>query len=212
MMLDEEPNDGEYERNKDVQRLLSIWRTELHAPEILPFQRDIVSTVKHLIDVQQEFIDTMLDQQDESLYFTITLYQSEIDRVRYSLLKYLRTRIKKIERQADHIKSDLVIKDRLSSAEKEFLTKLSNLSSDYLQVTVIDRMSQSAAEYFEQNTDRYKHAIPDLQEFVFCQALEDVVDLQLGGDRYQNFSRGDIAVLRYGTIRTEVLDGRMQLL
>lgn len=108
-------------------------------------------------------IDTKLDEGREEEYFTAMLYQADIDRVRFSLMKYLRTRILKIEKQLDHILGDLELLDRLSKHEKIYVTKMKNLTNQFVEDTIIARLSASSAEYFQQNDDFYKQAQPMFQ-------------------------------------------------
>lgn len=49
--------------------------------------------------------------------FSASLYQMELDRLRYSLSKYLRTRLRKVERDALHV---------LASSEEEIQGRLSD--------------------------------------------------------------------------------------
>eukprot|EP00981_Chlorochromonas_danica_P012321 scaffold4837_cov163-Ochromonas_danica.AAC.2 len=164
LFLDQSENDEKYyELNDYVIKLHTTWRNELQAPEILPYEKEIVSTVKHLIEQQQAFIDDKLDDPNEEEAFTIVLYQSDIERVRFSLMKYLRTRIVKIENQLEHILGDLQLLERLSSTERIFATKLNNLTNQFMEDTIISRLPQNCADYFLENNDRYKHAVPKLQ-------------------------------------------------
>lgn len=71
--------------------------------------------------------------------FTAGLYQMDIDRVRYSLARYLRARILKIEHSADYIMSKMDVLDRLSSQEKTFVTKLFNLNNSYMEEAYFNR-------------------------------------------------------------------------
>ena len=55
---------------------------------------------------------------------SITVYKMDIERIRYSLARYLRTRILKIERNLYHIVNNEESLANLSLAEQEFATKL----------------------------------------------------------------------------------------
>ena len=71
--------------------------------------------------------------------FTAGLYQMDIDRVRYSLTRYLRARILKIEQSVDFIMSKTDVLDRLSSQEKTFVSKLYNLNNSYMEEAYFNR-------------------------------------------------------------------------
>lgn len=63
---------------------------------------------------QKDYIDEQLDSSTTNSIFTVNLYQMDMERVRYSLSRYLRTRILKIEDQLEAIISNLDLMDRLS--------------------------------------------------------------------------------------------------
>jgi hypothetical protein len=85
----------------------------------------------------------------------------DIERVRYSLARYLRTRILKIERNLEYILSSIDVMDRLSMNEKIFATKLNNLNNSYFEDNVSNRFQQSdAKEYYESSDNRLRNAQP----------------------------------------------------
>jgi hypothetical protein len=45
--------ESNFEVNDDIVLLQSLWRTEFHSPEILPYQEELVENVKELLDTQQ---------------------------------------------------------------------------------------------------------------------------------------------------------------
>ncbi len=45
--------DTTFELNDQVILLQSLWRTELNAPEILPFQQETVESIKETLEAQQ---------------------------------------------------------------------------------------------------------------------------------------------------------------
>lgn len=46
-------SESTFELNDEIVLLQSLWRTEFHSPEILPYQEDLVESVKSLLDSQQ---------------------------------------------------------------------------------------------------------------------------------------------------------------
>ena len=46
-------SESNFELNDEIVLLQSLWRTEFHSPEILPYQEDLVESVKSLLDSQQ---------------------------------------------------------------------------------------------------------------------------------------------------------------
>ena len=97
----------------------------------------------------------------EQEYFVVSLYQMDIERVRYSLARYFRTRLLKIERNLEYILSNIDVMDRLSVNEKIFATKLNTLNSTYFDDNVSNRFQQGdAREYYDQSENRLRNARP----------------------------------------------------
>lgn len=85
----------------------------------------------------------------------------DIERVRYSLARYFRTRLLKIERSLEYILSNIDIMDRLSMQEKEFATKLNNLNNSYFEDNVSNRFQHNdARDYYETSENRLLNAKP----------------------------------------------------
>jgi len=117
-----------------------------------------------LLLFEKESIDNKIDEANENEYFTITLYQMDIDRIRFSLIKYLKIRLLKIESQIDHLMEHYDMMDRLSGAEKHYITQIHNLNNTYFEENVITRLTTEAHQkYFRKNEDRMKHATPNLE-------------------------------------------------
>jgi hypothetical protein len=91
----------------------------------------------------------------------VSLYQMDIERVRYSIARYLRTRILKIERNLEYILSNIDVMDRLSMNEKVFATKLNNINNTYFEENVSNRFQhQDAKEYYDVSDNRLRNAQP----------------------------------------------------
>eukprot|EP01032_Pedospumella_encystans_P023406 gene23406-26497_t len=134
----------------------------------------------------------------------------DIERVRYSLARYFRTRLLKIERSLEYILSNIDIMDRLSMQEKEFATKLNNLNNSYFEDNVSNRFQHNdARDYYDTSENRLLNAKPAEKHFVFCRASVDISDLQLSSDQHMNMSKGDINIVQYSIIKDYVASGHV---
>jgi len=70
----------------------------------------------------------------------------EIQRVKFSLLKYLRTRLLKIEDNINSIVASNDIKNRLSAEENAFVARILRLNSNFFEDCLHSRVSESAKE------------------------------------------------------------------
>ena len=102
--------------------MITLLHNEKMAPELLPFQFNLVDRVLRMISSREQLIDSkrQLDQDDR---FTVNIYRMEIERVKYVMKTYLRTRLSKIERHLIYF----IEKDRselMSEAEQLFAFQL----------------------------------------------------------------------------------------
>lgn len=102
------------------------------------------------------------ENKKDGEYFTATLYQMDLDRIRYSLKQYFRIRILKIEDSVEYILSNIVVMDRLSDHEKLFLSKISNLNNYFKEDLILNRVNDEIRELFENSTDVVKHCQPEM--------------------------------------------------
>jgi len=145
--------------------------------------------------------------------FAITFYRMETDRVKYSVSRYLRARLLKIEQQADYIEQNDVIKDRLSVKERVFVEQLAGLNSSHFKNAIHDGVTAAGVRnQFAKRADIIEHATPNLDDFVICLALDDIHDVMVSADALFEISRGDTCVLQYNKIRQHVEAGRCILL
>jgi hypothetical protein len=146
----------------EIIQLNNAWQTEVHAPEILPFREELVEEISEQLQRQQTVIDEKVDNPFE--IFTAGLYQMDIERVRYALSRYLRTRILKIEKMLETIVSRVDVLDNLSKHEKIFAAKLNNLNNSYMEETFFNRLQEGGLkESVELSDDRLQHSQPTLK-------------------------------------------------
>jgi uncharacterized protein YecA (UPF0149 family) len=86
------------ETNTDVAQLRKAWESESVCPEVLPFERELVEVITELVSNQEDVLEDIEQTSDQA--FSANLYQMEIERIKFSLAKYLRTRLLKIEKFA----------------------------------------------------------------------------------------------------------------
>lgn len=100
---------------------------------------------------------------------------------RYSLARYLRCRLRKIEESLEAILENIDLLDRLSPQEKRYATKLNTLKNNHFEDVVYAQLDETLKEFLRDAKDRRLHAQPQLQEFVFCRSLIDEGSVY-GGD------------------------------
>ena len=201
-------------------RLLNAWRTEANAPDLLAYDGELIDAVKAALRDQANILDDLIEGVDEEerekRHFTATLYHMELERVRYSLSRYLRTRLLKIEDSLEYLLTNQDMLDRLSYAEKAFATKLYELNNNHFEDQLVARLREMPGDVHEMvlmSSDRAKHAQPPMNEFVFVMALEDLDHIVMDENNADSgLRRGEVWVVRYSAVHREVLQGNAVLL
>lgn len=86
---------GAPEENPDVGALLRAWANEKAAPELLEFQADVVRDLAATLDAQAK---SLAEPDARRGPFVQGLYQLDVDRVKFIVAAYLRTRLGKVRR------------------------------------------------------------------------------------------------------------------
>lgn len=147
--------------------------------------------------------------------FTASLYQMDVERIRYTLARYLRTRILKIERNLDFIINSEDMMERLSDSEKVFATKLYGARGAYFEDVLQKRFKDENGETVNEDLeglvstsdDMLKQTRPIIDTFVFCVSAEDIYDSQ-----NNLWQQGEVKIVLYSSIQEQVLSGQVRLL
>jgi len=128
--------------------MMTLLHNEKMAPELLPFQFSLVEKMLRLISSREQSIEQNR-QGDVDDRFYLNIYRMELERVKFIMKSYLRTRLAKIERHLVYI----VEKDRselLSEAEKIFALNLLEARKTHFQETFFEKVPREL-NIFEQD-------------------------------------------------------------
>jgi hypothetical protein len=122
----------------------------------------------------------------------------EIDRLRYGLARYLRTRLLKLQQEPQQ---DPAL---LSEDEKTFAIRLAEIEHGYLDAVVLSALPDDIRSLDRQpaNTD----------EYVFVRVLEDTGDVEVGPGEYTNMLKDDVHVLSFRRAQHLINEGKLALL
>ncbi|RUS23201.1 hypothetical protein BC937DRAFT_90785 [Endogone sp. FLAS-F59071] len=96
--------------------LMQHWINERNAPEILEYKKDIIDHLMQLLEEKAALVQKDLFASVDSKFMCM-LYQMEMERVKFLIRSYLRTRLSKIERHTLHILRSDRYRGRLSYDE-----------------------------------------------------------------------------------------------
>ncbi|KAF9290540.1 GINS complex subunit [Mortierella alpina] len=163
-----------------VQHLTQAWINERAAPDLLPYERAAIDGLLLKIEEQTAVIDE-LDAGNDTSIITSILYQTELERVKFVLRSYLRTRLAKIERFCQFILADPASKRNLSQGELMYAENYSKATRQHFQSSFLNSLPPSLQGQDDVVFDRKLSMIsqPSLDEAVFCRVVEDIGDYQL---------------------------------
>lgn len=221
-LLDEDGTDARVVGEGDVRDLRRAWINEKVAPLILPYKEELVERIASRISSQEDFIRNMASERREEL--SNTLYQMELDRVKYLLRSYLRDRLKKIQAYCLHIldRRNLHLYTRLSSKEQEFVKGFVDAMGGLFYENVLGHFPHAYQHMLIQYQDDEDGETsqrsgefdmipePNSKSHVFVMAKESVGDFQVEGS-YINIHTNDLFVTRYNYIETLLKEDSVQL-
>ena len=204
-----------------------VWLNEKAAPEGLGFKRELVERLQEEVHSREDFLENNDFGPEHELLRTMHLM--DLNRVRYVLRAYLRTRLLKIEGNALQIVSSglpdgkLEESQMLSAKEKAHVEEYTNAIGEFFDSSVLANIKKLThglngydsiiSEQMPQGGLEEKDMIPgpDLDAHVFAQALETIEERVVDGEELDKMDEGDVYVTRYRTVRDLLHEDRVCL-
>eukprot|EP00730_Choanoeca_flexa_P001109 TRINITY_DN10483_c0_g1_i1.p1 TRINITY_DN10483_c0_g1~~TRINITY_DN10483_c0_g1_i1.p1 ORF type:complete len:225 (+),score=67.60 TRINITY_DN10483_c0_g1_i1:128-802(+) len=210
---DEDVSDG----HDALQVLRAAWVNEKCAPELLQFESDAVEKLNELVKQQEEQAKEGATASTDNK-FQFNIYAMEIERVKYLLASYLRTRMWKIEEQARYLMTQRELDDvdnpyhQLAPTEQAYCQQYHALVQGHMETCFLGQLSDNFAKVPEEAA-----APADLNTHVFCKFTEAMEKLNLADEEDEDLVISSIAVddvyiLRYKAIQQLLKEGRVKLL
>ena len=232
---DGEDEEGGRIPDPDYEQLKSLWKNEIASPELMPSDNEIVSVHVDVLEGQEETVDDLFQRSKQqrqsrdggatgelaSLVAQIT--KMDLDRTRFMLVDLARTRMAKIENHALHNRT---LVDRMTEEEVSYLRQYGELLEKHYERTVLNHMP---AKPWKKLDDPEMIDSPDLEQFVFCRALEpieidvssqpnalndgeDDADDDDYGNNLQAHPEGACLIVMYEKVKDLVVEGKVELL
>ncbi|TGZ66066.1 hypothetical protein CRM22_005524 [Opisthorchis felineus] len=123
-----------------LKRLVKVWQNEKVAPELLGAHPDLLSLVQDETD--------RLEAQAKSLPagdLRAQIKRLQVERIRYMITDYMRTRISKVEQFAEHILAEERARPdtespHLTAEEFLFTKSYTNSIKEYLKSVIVSRL------------------------------------------------------------------------
>lgn len=142
-----------------IVRLRTAWINERCAPELLPFEEIAMESLLASIQKQVDLIESERNT-DADTNFEMTLVMTEIERAKFIIRSYLRTRLHKLEKYAAFIVRNQEQMDKLSDDETRFVI-------GYVFISVVDPAYSRFQTLVEKHyMDSSLHSLPaTMQKF-----------------------------------------------
>ena len=207
----------------DVSRLKRAYVNEKCAPEILPFEHDLMRRVTESVDVQESTVAASRAAAGSGTSsatddLTAHVYHAELNRIRFLMRAYYRARLRKIETHAVHCLKEPDVLERLSDLEQRYASDYANIVEEHFS-SVLGQMPEGYESMVQQiiEEDGAFDMVPepDADAHVFCRVREDRGDVMLDPDDPENtmdLERDDILMIRYRLIKKLLEDEAVDLM
>ncbi|CCO36598.1 DNA replication complex GINS protein sld5 [Rhizoctonia solani AG-1 IB] len=101
-------------------KLLRVLMNERYAPELLPWEGQLVEDVLEKLHQQSQMVEYLRsdDSTSEDEHFRMSYVQLDMERIKFQIRSYVRTRLHKIEKYATHIMATPELQSRMSVLEQ----------------------------------------------------------------------------------------------
>ncbi|KAJ3327538.1 GINS complex subunit [Blyttiomyces sp. JEL0837] len=194
----------------DHSQMTQWWINERLAPEILPYQQELVDGLTHLLVSLLENFEAIDDEDlTDSAVFSHVIKQQEVERIKHVIRSYLRTRMMKIERQAVFILATPEYKACLSTEELKFAEGFAKAVAVFYTRTILDTLPHR----YQALSDFNMIIRPDVDNAVFCRVNENIGQFQADDNTESvNMSKDNIVLLKYSSIKPLLMERKVDLI
>ncbi|KAL8715986.1 MAG: hypothetical protein Q9220_000653 [cf. Caloplaca sp. 1 TL-2023] len=215
--------------NRDLQELTRAWVTERSAPELLPWPSALMDRVLERIHQQAspqsgaglqcsanaiDVVEEQVGNIDPKTNFRLIIIQTELERFKFLVRTFLRTRLAKIDKYALYYMNDPSQAARLSPAELQYANSHQTLLHSHYRSSFLSQFPASLQRLDDTAGGISMVEQPDIDTAVFVRVLRDVEEPVMveGTDINFEMRRGDVYVVRWSAVRELVLGGDAELL
>ncbi|KAJ7629422.1 hypothetical protein DFH06DRAFT_1102429 [Mycena polygramma] len=198
-----------------LEQLTRHWMNERHAPDILPAQDALLSSLLDHIRRQSDTIQLLRGDPStsEEEHIRIMLAQTEVERVKFIVRSYVRTRLFKIENYARYIIANEDVQTRITAAERDYASRHAHLIDRHFYASVLQSLPESQA-----GLDDIPNFImppmvtePDTTRAVFAHARKKVTVPTSDRGRTIDLAKGSLTLLAFGAVAALVAKGEVEL-
>ncbi|GLB42737.1 putative the GINS complex plays an essential role in the initiation of DNA replication [Lyophyllum shimeji] len=197
-----------------LQQLIRHWINERNCPDILPAQEELLVTILDHIRRQSQTVQLLRDDAStsEDEHVRIMLAQTEMERVKFIVRSYIRTRQYKIDKYARFIRTDAEVQRRLTAGERDHASRYANILDRHLYKCVLQSLPPEQA-HLDDSPGFVPSMItqPDKTRPVFVHALQDCPPIRLPDGTALEMQKGHISLVPYYVVEQLVARGEVEL-
>ncbi|KAL8980998.1 MAG: hypothetical protein Q9205_004084 [Flavoplaca limonia] len=213
-ILAEVSGDGSPLETRDLQELTRAWVTERSAPELLPWPSELIERVLERIHQQIEVVEEQVGSVNPKTNFRLIVIQTELERFKFLVRSFLRTRMAKINKYALYMLSTPTQTARLSASELQYANTHQTLLEAHYRSSFLTQFPTSLQRLDDTAGGISMVEQPDTDTAVFVRVLRDIeVPIVIEGtDTDFEMRRGDVYVVRWSAVREYVMNGDAELI
>ncbi|CAL1272398.1 unnamed protein product [Larinioides sclopetarius] len=214
---DDIPDDTETEEGPTlpefIEKLEEIWVNEKLAPELLQYEFDVVEIILDQI----QHMETNL-QKIQKKDFRVFFHEMELDRIKYVLSSYLRTRLEKIEKFGFNLlheeSQEEMNFDLMSEEERNYAQEFTSNVKKYLHVVALKNMPPNMQNIkFEEICSK-----PQMDKSVFIKVKTDCPGVVI--ENFSDYGEEEVVdltarsqhILRYRPVASLLKSGALKLI
>ncbi|KAF2204933.1 GINS complex, Sld5 component [Delitschia confertaspora ATCC 74209] len=213
-LLAEVTADAVPQETRDLQELTRCWVAERVAPELLVWPESLMERVLARVRSQIELVEEQTGNMDPKTNFKLIIIQTELERFKFLVRSFLRTRIAKIDTHPLHtLHLHTSQPTLLSPSELSYLTAHHALLSNHYASSFLSQFPASLQKLDDTTGGISMIDSPDEHKAVFVRCLRDVGVVRVDGtEREFEMRRGDVWVVRWSAVRQWVVGGDCELI
>ena len=174
------------------------------------YEEELLQKIIVRLEEKQEFINSAPAENFDEQFDGI-VYQLDLDRLKYLVSNYLRTRMLKIQALC----MSIVLNDQsemLSQKEFEFLNKYFTIKTNHFKRTFLLKIPEGFRKIQHEENHVSPDTGPDLDKHVFIRALEEIGRFDLTNGEDIEIKKDDIYLLRYSLIKPLLIRNKVDLI
>ncbi|KIY62730.1 GINS complex, Sld5 component [Cylindrobasidium torrendii FP15055 ss-10] len=198
----------------DLDMLMRHWMNERHAPALLPSEDKLLGRLLDRIRRQTDTVQALRGDpsSSEEEHIRIMLVQTEVERVKFVVRSYIRTRLFKIEKFARFIAIDEDTQSLLTTAERKFAIELAKNTDQHFMSTVLQSLPEDQRHIDDTHAFEPEMATkPDRNRAVFAFALKDCPPVLLPEGRQMSFRKDQLSLVPFHVVEHLVNEHVIQL-